>query len=91
MIEEVIVHEVPIALVVLSGKTYVFVHIEGNYVLKGNLARLVLLDKSFVNAERRGARRKTEHEGTVFFMVIDSVGNVVCRPLTHSVVIVLDN
>ena len=53
MIEEVVVHKVPVALVVLSGQSNVFIHIEGNNVLKGNLTCLVHLDKSFVNTERR--------------------------------------
>ena len=38
MIKEIIMHEVPVALVVLFGKSYILVHVEGNDVLEGNLA-----------------------------------------------------
>ena len=91
MIEEVVVHEVPIALVVLSGKTDVLVHIEGDDVLEGNLACLVHLCKSLINSERRRAGGETEHEGTVFLVVVYGVSNMLCRPITHCRIVVFNN
>ena len=91
MIEEVVVHEVPVALVVILGKTNVFVHIEGNYVLEGNLTLLIHLDELLVNSERRRAGGKAEDEGTVLFVVVDSVGDVLSSPCAHCVIIVFDN
>ena len=52
MVEEVVVHKIPVALVMLSGKTYIFVHIKCYNILKGDVARLIHFNKSFVYAKR---------------------------------------
>ena len=91
VVEEIIVHEVPVALVMLAGQTYVLVHIEGHNVLEGDLARLIHFNESLVNAKGRRARGKTEHERTVLLMVVDGVRNMLRRPLTHRIVIVFDD
>jgi len=91
VVEEIGVHEVPVALVMLTGKTNVLVHVEGNNVLEGNLACLVHFDKILVNAERGGTGRKSENERTVFLVVVDSVSDVLSSPLAHCFVVVFDD
>jgi len=91
MVEEIVMHEVPVALVVLSGQTYIFVHIEGNNVLEGNLARLIHFDESLIYTQRRRTGGQTQYKGAVFLMVIDGIGYMLSSPCTHSVVIVFDN
>ena len=53
VIKEIVVHKVPIALIVLLGKTEIFVHIERNYVLKRKLAVFVHLCKVLIYAQGR--------------------------------------
>lgn len=45
MVEKVVVHEVPVALVMLLGQAQILVHIERDHVGKGQLPRPVLPDK----------------------------------------------
>ena len=91
VIEEIIVHKVPIALVMLSRKSYVFVHIEGYDVLEAYLACLIHSNKPFVNAKGRGARRQAKDEWTVLLVIVYSVSNMLRRPIAHRVVVVLNN
>ncbi len=91
MIEEVVVHEVPIALVMLAGKAYVLVHVEGDDVLKGNFSGLVLLDQALVNTQRGGTGGQTQDEGTVSLVIVDGIGDMLSGPCAHFVVVVSDN
>ena len=52
VVEEIIVHEVPVALVMLTGQADILVHIEGNNILKGYFASLILLNQALVNTQR---------------------------------------
>ena len=52
VVEEVIVHKVPVALVVFTGQADILVHIEGNNILKGYFASLILLNQALVNTQR---------------------------------------
>ena len=91
VVEEVVVHEVPVALVMLAGQTNVLVHIEGYHILEGDLAGLILLDQALVNTQRRGTGGQTQDEGTLFLVVIDGIGDVLSSPCTHFLVVVLDD
>lgn len=53
VIEEVGVHEVPVALLVCAGKTDVLVHVEGDDVLEGEDAVLHKLDEVLVSLDGR--------------------------------------
>ena len=91
MVKEIIVHEVPVALVMFSGKANIFIHIECYYILECNFACLVHFDKSLVNAKGRRTCGKTKNKGAVFFVVVDCISNMLSSPLTHSVIVVSDN
>ena len=91
VVEEIVVHEVPVALVMLSGQTNILVHIEGHNILEGDLTGLVHLDEALVNAQRGGTGGQTQNEGAVFCVVVDGIGDVVGSPLAHGVVIVFDD
>ena len=91
MVEEIIMHKIPIALVVFFRKSDVFVHVEGYDVFKAELAGFVHGDKSFIYAERRRPCRKSEHERTVFFVVSDCVRDMVCCPFAHAFIVIFDN
>ena len=91
MVKEILVHKVPVALVVLARQTDVLVHIEGDDVLKGHLARFIHLNEVAVYTERRGAGRQTQHEGAVALMVVDRVRDMLRRPGTHFLIVVLNN
>ena len=94
MIEEVVMHEVPVALVVLMRKSEVLVHVECNDVGKAELAGLVLGDEFLIYADRGASCRKSEDERSVCLRAcivsIDLGCDVVCSPLAHLVVIVLN-
>ena len=91
MIKEIIMHEVPVALVVLFGKSYILVHVEGNDVLEGNLACLIHSYQLIVDADRGGAGGKAQNERSVFLVRLDLSRNVISCPFAHVVVIFLNN
>ena len=91
MVEEIIMHEVPVALVMLSGQANILVHVEGDHVLEGHFPGLVHLDQALIDTQRRRTGRQTQNKGTVFLVVVDGVGDVLCSPFTHSVVVVFDD
>jgi len=91
VIEEVVVHKIPVALVVLSGQTNVLVHIKGYNILKGDLAGLIHFDQVAVNAQRRRTGGQAQYEGTVFLMIVDRISNMLGGPSAHFIVVVFDN
>ena len=91
MIEEIIVHEIPVALVMLARETYIFVHVECDDICKTHFAGLIHADKLLINADRRRSGRKTENERSVFLVVIDLLSDIVRCPLAHLIVIFLNN
>jgi len=91
MVKKVVVHEVPVALIVLSGEAYVLIHIEGNYVFEGNLTFFIHLNKILVNSERGGSCGKAENKGAILFMIVDGVCNMLRSPITHCLIIVFDD
>ena len=44
MVEKVLVHEGPVGLLMVPGKTDIFIHVEGNDVFEGNVSCLVEAD-----------------------------------------------
>ncbi len=91
VVEEVVVHEVPIALIVLMRKAEVFVHVEGNDVFETDLTRFVHANKLLINADRAGTGRKAENKRTILFVRIDFGRDVCCSPLAHFIIIVLND
>lgn len=59
VLEEILVHEGVVALGVVHGEVHVLVHVEGHDVLERNATVLVRLNKSLVNANRRGSGGQT--------------------------------
>ena len=53
MIEEIVMHEIPVALVVVMIKSDILIHIEGHDVLEGNLTCFVHLDELLVDSQWR--------------------------------------
>ena len=91
MVEKVVVHEVPVALVMLLGQAQILVHIERDHVGKGQLPRPVLPDKLLINADGRRAGGQAEDKGTVLPVRLDPGGDIVRRPLAHLPVILLNH
>ena len=52
MVEKIIVHKIPVALIVLVRETKVFIHVECYYIGKRYLARLVHSYEFLVNTNR---------------------------------------
>ncbi len=75
----------------LFRKAEVLVHVEGDNVGKGDFTGFVHADQFFVDTDRRRTGRKAQDEGSVFFVVVDLIGNVMRGPEAHLLVIVLDN
>ena len=90
VVEEIIMHEIPVTLVMLMRKTEIFIHVECNDILERELAGLVLCYKVLIYTDRRGSRRQSKHERSVFFMRIDLISDVISCPFTHLVIIVLN-
>jgi hypothetical protein len=91
MVEEIIVHEVPVALVMLTGQTNILVHVESNNILEGHFTSLVLLDQALIDTQRGGASGQAQNKWTVCLVIIDSIGNVISCPCTHLIVVVFNN
>jgi cell division protein FtsA len=51
VVEEVVVHEVPVALVMLSGQAHILVHVESNHVLEGHFKIFIGKKKDLKNAD----------------------------------------
>ena len=62
VIEEVLTHEVVIALRMFFIKSDVFVHIKGNDVFKGKFAGLIQFYQLAIGAERRGTGWQPQDE-----------------------------
>ena len=94
MIKEIVMHEVPVALVMLVGQTEIFIHVEGHDILKADLACLVHADKLLVNADGRGACGQTKDERTIQnqsgLMIIDLVCDIFRSPFAHIIVVFLN-
>ena len=91
MVEEIVVHEVPVALVMLMGQAHVLVHIEGDDVGKRELPGLIHAHELLVHADGAGAGGQAQHEGAVFLVGADLRSDVVGSPLAHFIVIILNN
>ena len=91
VVKEIVVHKVPVALIMLTRQANVFIHIKGNYVLKGHFTGLVLFNQTLINAQRRGTGGQAKNKGTIALVIVDGISNVLCSPCTHFVVIVLNN
>ena len=52
MIKEIVMHEIPVALIVLVREPQIFVHIEGHHVCEGDLPCFILCDQLLVNTDR---------------------------------------
>ena len=59
--EQVVLHEVTVALVVLRIKASVLVQVEAGHVLEGQRAGLVVLNQAAVQADRGRAGGQTQH------------------------------
>jgi hypothetical protein len=75
----------------LFGKTYIFIHVEGDYVPEGDVAGLVHSDQPLIYAQRGRSGRKTQYKGSCFLVIVDGVSDMLGSPLAHLVVIVFDN
>ena len=53
VVEEVVPHERVVAFWVINWQTYVFIHVESDYILERNFSLFVQLNQSFVHAEWR--------------------------------------
>ena len=62
VVEEIVVHEIPVALFVLTRQSHVFVHVERDNIAEGHLARLVHLNEFLIDADRRGSCGKAQNE-----------------------------
>ena len=51
MIKKILMHEIPVALIVVMGQAKILVHIEGNHVLERDFSCLVHPDKLAINAD----------------------------------------
>ena len=91
MVKEIVVHEVPVALVVLVRQTEVLIHIKGDDVGEGDLPGLVHAHQLPVHADRGGSCRKAEHEGALILVAVDLRRNIVRRPFTHIFIVFLNN
>ena len=74
-----------------AWQSYVFVHVEGDHVLKGYFAGLEGGDETLIDAKGRRARRKSQDKLSCFLMGVDCGYNVVGSPFAHQVVVLLDD
>ena len=65
VVEEVACHKAVVAFRVVLRQTYIFVHIEGNDILEGNLTGFVQANQFLVCSDRGPSGRKTENERLV--------------------------
>ena len=90
MFEQILMHEVPVALVMITRQAEVFVHVEGNDIGEGYLSFLVQSDQFAVDTDRRRTCRKTQYERSAFFVLVDPGCDILCSPFAHLVVVVLN-
>jgi len=71
----------------------VFVHVEGNHVLEGNLAFLVETHQLLISTNGRGTGRQTKDEGFLGrgLESLDALHDMVGGPTRHGVVVLFDN
>ena len=84
VVEQVVLHEVAVALVVSAGQALVLVQVHGGHAGKGNLPRLVTLHQALVGADGRGAGSQAQHAlGLHNHLSGDDAG----RLLTHLIIV----
>ena len=90
MVKEIVVHEVPVALVMLVGQAQVLVHVEGDHVGEGQFPRLVHPRQFLVHADGGGTGGQAQYEGAVFLVRLDLPGDVAGGPQTHFLIVFLN-
>ena len=70
MIEQMFMHERPIALGIVTGYAVIFVQIESHYVCKRKAIFLVHTDKLGINTYRRTAGSQTQHSRLSFRVLV---------------------
>mgnify|MGYP003305929392 CR=1 FL=1 len=91
VVEEIVVHEVPVALVMLPGQAHILVHVEGHHILEAHFTGLVHLNQALIDTQGGGAGGQTKNKGAVFLMGVDGIGNVLRGPGAHILVIIFDD
>ena len=84
MIKEVAMHKAMIAFRMLFRQPNVLIHVEGDNMLKANLACFVHLNQGFISGQRRTAGRQAQDKRTVRsrFERIDAVNDMPGSPFT---------
>lgn len=92
-VEEVLVHECPVALGVILGEADVLVHVEGYDVLEGDHALAVVLDEFLVGFDGSAAGGEADDEGAVFggLELVDALNDERGRVIRDEFVVVLDD
>ena len=88
MVEQVLVHEAPIAFGVLFGQSAVLVEVDGGHFGEVEVALVIPLHQLCVSAHRGASGRQTQH--TVRFHD-DLRGDDVCRLAGHILVVFCTN
>ena len=91
VVEEVVMHEEPVALMMGLRQADVFVHVERHDVLEADLSGLVVFDEARIDAEGGGTGREAENERLVALVVVDGGHDMVGCPFAHLVVVLLDD
>ena len=91
MVEEIVMHEIPVALVMLMGQSQIFVHVKGHDIGKAQLAGLILFDQLLIDTDRRRAGRQAEDKGSGLLVAVDLRRDVIRSPLAHFIIIFLNN
>ena len=91
--EEIAPHKGIVALVVILGETYIFVHIESDDVLEGHLANRAEVDEFLVSSKGSGAGRQAQYKRALFggAKLVDGISNVRCCPLRHLAIGIFDD
>ena len=82
LVEQILVHEAVVALRMALRKPYIFIHVECDDILEGDLSGLVHSDELGIDIQRSGAGRQSEYEWLVglLSLCLDGGGNVVGGP-----------
>lgn len=82
VVEEVIPHEAVVALGMIDGKAYIFVHIEGHYILKREDSFLIELYQVLVEAERGAAGGTSQNKRMICcgIEIEDALSHIVGGP-----------
>ncbi len=91
VVEEIVMHEVPIALVMLVGQAQVFIHVEGDHVGEGDFSGFVHPNELLVDPYGAGTRGQAQDEGARLLVATNLGGDIGCRPCAHLVVIILND